>query len=306
MRPTLPECPKTNAVLAIHLDGDVAGSDFAGSDISGSDIAGGDIAGGGWEAGEPEGAGFDFACSETLGAHLRACAICQSLLLRARRLDAALAADSGRALAEHPRETGAGYEEIAQRWFAVAAAAHDGAVPSPVVSSSCNAEPSQRERAPSADIAAATSPALATYTAALCVLAAAVAAFLLLGHWGSDPGSSDPGSSDTASSDTASSDTTGSDTARSSTAKSDASSGEPSAGAARASASGHADLVGDEPRTVPVPASSTARESEVAPDAESTATASQPAVIAVAGDTQALLRWRRERRAAPGQDSART
>lgn len=86
-------CPRTFAVLAIYLDGDVAGS-FA---PIGHD---------------PEESGFDFVCVDSLHEHVAACASCRHQLQRARRLDAALAAGAGR--------TNAGSAEMAaleQRWF---------------------------------------------------------------------------------------------------------------------------------------------------------------------------------------------
>ena len=88
-----PRCPRTDAVLAIYLDGDVGGS-FA---PTGHD---------------PEESGFDFVCMDSLHEHVAACARCQHQLQRARRLDAALAAGAGR--------TNAGTAEMAaleQRWF---------------------------------------------------------------------------------------------------------------------------------------------------------------------------------------------
>lgn len=82
------ECPKTAAVLATHLDGDVAAA--CGDD------------------------GYSFASGPTLAEHLRDCAVCQRDLQRARRLDAALAAQAGHRLAALDRDLTARSE----RWFA--------------------------------------------------------------------------------------------------------------------------------------------------------------------------------------------
>lgn len=83
------ECSKTAAVLAIHLDGDIATACA-------------------------EDAGFAFASGPTLAEHLRDCAICQRQLQRARRLDAALAAQSGQRMAT----LGHDLAPRAARWFA--------------------------------------------------------------------------------------------------------------------------------------------------------------------------------------------
>lgn len=85
----LPSCPRTDAVLAIHLDGDVGGP------LS------------------PDESGFDFVCVESLHQHLLDCAICQQQLQRARRLDAALAADAGRATGD-----AAAMAALEERWLA--------------------------------------------------------------------------------------------------------------------------------------------------------------------------------------------
>lgn len=84
-------CARTDAVLARFLDGDVG-----------------------------EDSGFELVCDETLRTHLRDCAICRRHLLRARRLDAALAAQAGAAV-------GAAVGPLAQRWFAVVAAGRGSA-----------------------------------------------------------------------------------------------------------------------------------------------------------------------------------
>ncbi len=87
-----PVCGKTDAVLALYLDGDVEG-DTLGADAS----------------------GFAFACTETLASHLRECRSCQRELQRARRLDALLAETSGRGLANHLDAAG-GVDALAARW----------------------------------------------------------------------------------------------------------------------------------------------------------------------------------------------
>lgn len=98
MSPLAPfPCAKTDAVLALHLDGDL-------------------------EAGGGDHHGYAFADSESLHAHLRECASCQTTLRRARRLDAALANAAGAALAAHERRPGSSWPELQQRWFGALAA----------------------------------------------------------------------------------------------------------------------------------------------------------------------------------------
>ncbi len=80
-----PECPRTEAILAVHLDGDVQ---------NGADT------------------GFDFVCGDSLAAHLIECGACQLRLQRARRLDAVLATDSGRDL------DAMALAALERRWFA--------------------------------------------------------------------------------------------------------------------------------------------------------------------------------------------
>lgn len=84
----LPECRKTDAVLALHLDGDVG------------------------TLGAADDSGFDFVCVDSLHAHLLECATCQQQLQRARRLDAVLAASAGRAVADD-----ASLRALEQRWM---------------------------------------------------------------------------------------------------------------------------------------------------------------------------------------------
>ncbi|MBL9079381.1 MAG: hypothetical protein JNL08_17905 [Planctomycetes bacterium] len=82
-----PDCPRSDAVLARFLDGDV-----------------------------DDGSGFALVDDATLRAHLQDCAACRRQLQRARRLDAVLAARVGTA--------GRGeLDPLAQRWFAAVTAA---------------------------------------------------------------------------------------------------------------------------------------------------------------------------------------
>ncbi|MBL8729847.1 MAG: hypothetical protein JNM25_15580 [Planctomycetes bacterium] len=93
-----PDCARTDAVLAIYLDGDVGGA--------------GERAGSGREDSSLEDSGFELVCGDSLRDHLLACATCRTQLLRARRLDALLAAQAGRTV--DGGELGA----LATRWFA--------------------------------------------------------------------------------------------------------------------------------------------------------------------------------------------
>lgn len=86
-------CARTDAVLAIYLDGDV----------------------------DMDASGFEFACVETLTLHLRECRTCQRELQRARRLDAMLAENAGRTIARHANAQGQ-LDELASRCFATAVA----------------------------------------------------------------------------------------------------------------------------------------------------------------------------------------
>ena len=67
-------CGKTDAVLALYLDGDIG-------------------------AAGAEDSGFELVCPDTLATHLRDCPTCQLSLQRARRLDAVLAESAGRTMA---------------------------------------------------------------------------------------------------------------------------------------------------------------------------------------------------------------
>ena len=90
------ECTRTDAVLARHLDGALD------------------------DGGQP-GDGYAFVSADLLHEHLRACAVCQTALRRARRLDAALAQATGRDLAAHAQRRGASLPELQSRWFAAVA-----------------------------------------------------------------------------------------------------------------------------------------------------------------------------------------
>jgi len=102
----LPECRRTDAVLALHLDGDIGA------------------------AGAADDSGFDFVCVESLHAHLVECASCQQQLQRARRLDAALAASAGRAVADDER-----MRSLEERWMRTV---------EPIAETAANAAPPRR------------------------------------------------------------------------------------------------------------------------------------------------------------------
>lgn len=101
-------CPRTAAMLALHLDGDLAG-DF------------------GTEPSDDH--GYAFACGDSLREHLRDCPRCQTTLRRARRLDAALAQAAGATVATHG--DGEARERLERRWFAAVQMAV-AAVPTPI------------------------------------------------------------------------------------------------------------------------------------------------------------------------------
>jgi hypothetical protein len=123
-------CPRTDAVLAVHLDGDLLRND-------------GDAL------------GYGFACGESLHEHVLVCGHCQVTLRRARRLDAALAQGAGATLANHPAATGADWGTLAQRWFAAVQAPQ--APPAPLA-----ADPAKARRWPWWLAAAATVTAVLT------------------------------------------------------------------------------------------------------------------------------------------------
>ena len=66
MRPSSERCARTDAVLAVHLDGDYRADELAPTrgEPAGSDPAGSD-----------NGSGWDFVCGPSLQEHLSACAI---------------------------------------------------------------------------------------------------------------------------------------------------------------------------------------------------------------------------------------
>ncbi|MFT4513403.1 MAG: hypothetical protein ACI89X_001746 [Planctomycetota bacterium] len=96
-------CARTDAVLAVHLDGDLAHEAFD------------------REACEP--LGYGFVSDDSLHSHLRECATCQTALQRARRLDAALASMAGRAVADQVAASGYSLEELSDQWLKCAALA---------------------------------------------------------------------------------------------------------------------------------------------------------------------------------------
>lgn len=101
-----PGCARTNAVLAVHLDGDIAREAFD------------------REAYEP--LGYGFVSDDSLHTHLRECATCQMALQRARRLDAALATMAGRAVADQVATSGCSLEQLSEQWLNCAAMAAAG------------------------------------------------------------------------------------------------------------------------------------------------------------------------------------
>ena len=66
-------CNRTDAVLALYLDGDIG-------------------------VGNADDSGFELVCPDTLANHLADCELCQLALQRARRLDAVLAEQAGRSM----------------------------------------------------------------------------------------------------------------------------------------------------------------------------------------------------------------
>lgn len=100
-------CARTNAVLAVHLDGDL-GNDKRDSMFQ--------------DQIEPEQFGYGFVSHDSLHDHLRDCSSCQQSLQRARRLDAVLASTAGRCVVEHSVAYG-GFDELADRLLGRAMAA---------------------------------------------------------------------------------------------------------------------------------------------------------------------------------------
>ena len=87
----------------MHLDGDLAREAFD------------------REAYEP--LGYGFVSDDSLHTHLRECATCQTVLQRARRLDAALATMAGRAVADQVATSGCSLEQLSEQWLNCAALA---------------------------------------------------------------------------------------------------------------------------------------------------------------------------------------
>jgi hypothetical protein len=106
-------CARTDAVLAVHLDGDLAHEAYDGHAFD-------------REACEP--LGYGFVSDDSLHTHLRECATCQTALQRARRLDAALASMAGRAVADQVAASGCSLEELSNQWLNCAAMVAGGEV----------------------------------------------------------------------------------------------------------------------------------------------------------------------------------
>jgi len=90
----LPEyaCPRTSAVLTVHLDGEVLDDQL-----------------------DREEFGYAFLCEDSLHKHLRECHVCQRELQRARRLDAVLASNAGRGVADLALANHESVDELANR-----------------------------------------------------------------------------------------------------------------------------------------------------------------------------------------------
>ena len=125
-------CARTDAVLAVHLDGDLERESFD------------------REACEP--LGYGFVSDDSLHTHLRECATCQLALQRARRLDAALASMAGRAVADQVTASGCSLEELSDQWLNCAAmAAADAGLPETVKSEGVESEGPESEDTESED-----------------------------------------------------------------------------------------------------------------------------------------------------------
>ena len=94
-------CSRTNAVLAVHLDGDLEPTPPL----------------------DREPLGYGFVSDDSLHHHLRECATCQLALQHARRLDATLAAMAGRTVANHAAQQCVSMEALSERLLARATAA---------------------------------------------------------------------------------------------------------------------------------------------------------------------------------------
>ena len=95
-------CSRTNAVLAVHLDGDLEPTPPL----------------------DREPFGYGFVSDDSLHHHLRECATCQLALQHARRLDATLAAMAGRTVANHAAQQRESMEALSERLLLRATAAY--------------------------------------------------------------------------------------------------------------------------------------------------------------------------------------
>lgn len=117
-----PACPRTDAVLALCLDGHVGDHDSAGQRC-GEHRDERHCADQPADPATLAACGYGFVSEQSLEQHLQSCAPCQRALRRSRRLDAALASSAGRALADHVAAGGAPLAALEHRWFAAVAAA---------------------------------------------------------------------------------------------------------------------------------------------------------------------------------------
>lgn len=147
----LPPCARTDAVLAVHLDGDPA----SGRESRDREQCG------------REQCGYGFVSDDSLHDHLRDCPTCQQALHRARRLDAVLASTSGRCVVDHAVAHGGSVDDLADRLFgrAIAAASLEPSADEPTV-------------ATSPDATAIPTASHGTWIAALSVAAACLATWL--------------------------------------------------------------------------------------------------------------------------------
>jgi hypothetical protein len=146
---TEPPCSRADAVLAVHLDGDLD------------------------DASEPN-LGYAFVDAPTLHEHLRACAHCQTTLRRARRLDALLARWAGDATRAHENLPGSSRPELQQRWF--------GAVHAAIAPVAATVVAADAGAATTAAIADGTSEGRTTWFAGGVLAIAACTGVLLLVH----------------------------------------------------------------------------------------------------------------------------
>lgn len=104
-------CPRTDAVLALCLDGHVGQPDDGPRRAGPADPA------------TLAACGYGFVSEDSVQVHLQSCVDCQQALRRSRRLDAVLAAGAGRAFADHVAAGGAPLAALERRWFGAVAAA---------------------------------------------------------------------------------------------------------------------------------------------------------------------------------------